>query len=166
MGFEEAIGALNKLKQRKVIKDYVVIGAVAATAYMEPVFTEGLDIVVLVETDQEYYETFSRVAEYAEEMEGMHHIFGGIPVQMFPTTIKPLYRDALENARRTRIGKRRVKIASPEHLIIFFLEAFRDRDRIRIHSLLAQVDMTKLNLLLKRLDDDKGTLAQRLQTIQ
>ena len=41
---------------------------------------------------------------------------------MFPTTIKPIYRDALANARQTRIGNVRVKVASPEHLVVLALE--------------------------------------------
>ena len=53
MSFTEAFRALNGLKRRKVIRDYVVIGAVAATTYMEPVFTEDVDVIVLVDTDEE-----------------------------------------------------------------------------------------------------------------
>ena len=62
MSFTDAFRVLNGLKRRLVIRDYVVIGAVAATAYMEPIFTEDIDIIVLVDSDEEYLSTFRRIA--------------------------------------------------------------------------------------------------------
>ncbi|MGH9341963.1 MAG: hypothetical protein ACRD1R_20835 [Acidobacteriota bacterium] len=124
MSFTDAIGILNLLKRRKIIRDYVLIGAVAATAYMEPIFTEDLDVIILVDNDEEYAQTFRQVAEFAEGLDGLHHILSGVPVQMFPTTLKPLYRDTLDKAHLARIGYQRVKIPSSEHLILLYLETF------------------------------------------
>ena len=165
MSFADAIRILNRLKRRKIIRDYGLIGAVAATAYMEPMFTEDLDIIVLVDTDEEYLKTFRHVAELAEDHEGMHHVLGGVPVQMFPTTTKPLHLDTLEGARLARIGGLRTKVASPEHLILLYLEAFREKDHFRIQRLLVEADASRLRTLLARFDDEKSTLAQRLQTL-
>ena len=96
MSFTDAFRVLKGLKRRRIIRDYAVIEAVAATAYMEPVFTEDIDIIVLADTDDEYRRTFRRVADLAEAQEGMHQILGGAPVQMFPSNTKPLYQDVLE----------------------------------------------------------------------
>lgn len=137
MSFVDAIRTLNGLKRRGIIRDYVIIGAVAATAYMEPVLTEDLDIVVLADSDEDYVRDFRRVAEVADGMEGMHLILGGIPVQMFPSTTKPLYEATLPQARSTRIGGLRTKLAKPEHLILLYLEAFRDKDHQRIPNTFA-----------------------------
>jgi len=164
MAFSDAIRTLNALKRRRVLKDYAIIGAVAATAYMEPMFTEDLDVIVLVDTDEEYLRVFRRVAQEAEGQEGMHYILGGVPVQMFPTTTKPLYRDTLDNANPAKVGGLRVKVASPEHLILLFLEAFRDKDRFRIRSLLPRVNMSYLERLLEEFDEE-GSLTRRLQTL-
>ena len=49
MTFTDAFRKLNGLKRRKVIRDYVVIGAIVATAYMEAIFTEDIDLIVLVD---------------------------------------------------------------------------------------------------------------------
>jgi predicted nucleotidyltransferase len=166
MSFVDAIRILNRLKQRRVIRGYVVIGAVVATAYMEPILTEDLDIIVLVDTDEEYIRTFRRVGESADAMEGMHFVLGGVPVQMFPSTTKPLYRDALENARDTRIGGLRVKLASPEHLLVLYLEAFREKDHHRIRTLLPQSRSDHIRRLLEKFDDGDGRLASRLQTLR
>ena len=126
MSFADAIRILNRLKRRKIIRDCGLIGAVAATAYMEPMFTEDLDIIVLVDTDEEYLKTFRHVAELAEDHEGMHHVLGGVPVKMFPTTTK---------------------------------------DHFRIRRLLVEADANRLRRLLARFDDEKSTLAHRLQTL-
>lgn len=166
MGFIEAIQEMNRLKQRRVIKDYAVFGAVAATFYMEPIFTEDIDVIVLVNSDEEYIETFRRAGEFAQGMEGMHYIFGDVPVQLFPTTVKPVYRDALENALNKRIENTKVKVVGPEHLILLYLESFRPRDHFRIQHLRPKANIELLDQLLERFDDARGTLASRLQTVR
>jgi predicted nucleotidyltransferase len=165
MSFGHAIRVLNGLKRRKVLKDYVLIGAFASTAYMEPVFTEDLDIIVLVDTDSEYRQVFRDVAKSAERVDGMHLILGGVPVQIFPTTTKPVFRDAMLNARSDRIDGLRVKIASPEHLIVLYLEAFRYKDQLRILRLLEVADIGYLRTLLERFDDEQGKLEGRLKEL-
>ena len=166
MSFTEAFKVLNGLKRRKVIKDYVVFGAVAATTYMEPVSTEDIDVIVLVNTDEEYRSTFEAIAKVAEAQDGMHQVLGGIPVQLFPSTTMPLYRDTLEGARQVRVGNLRVKIASAEHLILLYLLAFRERDHHRVRELLRNIDEDRLTHLLERFDDDEATLAGRLQVLR
>ena len=53
MAFIEAVSALNDFKRHRIIRDYAIIGAVAATAYMEPIFTEDIDVVILVDSAEE-----------------------------------------------------------------------------------------------------------------
>lgn len=166
MPFTEAFRVLNGLKKRKFIRDYVVIGAVAATTYMEPVFTEDIDVIVLVDTDEEYRSTFAAISEIADGQVGMHQVLGGVPVQLFPSTTMPLYRDTLEGARKVRVGNLRVNIASAEHLILLYLLAFRERDHLRVRNLLRNIDEGRLRYLLERFDDGEGTLAGRLQGLR
>jgi predicted nucleotidyltransferase len=165
MPFSDAIRALNQLKRRRIIRDYALIGSVAATAYVEPIYTQDLDIVVLVDTDEEYLATFRRVVEQSEGIEGMHVVLNETPVQMFPTTVKPLYLDILIRANTVRVGNLRVKVASPEHLILLCLEAFRDKDQQRIRSLLSEADINTVLGLLEEFDDD-GTLTARLKNLR
>ena len=167
MSFVDAFRRLNQLKRRRLIRDYAVVDAVAAAAYVEPVLTEDVDIVVLVDTDDEFREAYRRVGEAAEGLEGMHHILGGRPVQMFPSTIKPIYRDALAKARQSRIGNVRVKVASPEHLVVLALEAFRYKDKLRIAELLAlpTIDAAAIWRLIEEFDDEHRILAGRLRSV-
>ena len=144
----------------------MVIGAVAATHYMEPVFTEDIDVIVLVDTDEEYLRTFEEIARNLEAQDGMHQVLGGVPVQLFPSTIMPLYRDSLDGARVARLGNLRVKIASPEHLILLYLLAFKERDQLRVRYLLGNINEATLEHLLERFDDDQKNLARKLQSLR
>ena len=166
MGFIDAISRLNDFKRHRVIRDYAIIGAVAATAYMEPFFTEDLEIIILVDTDEEYLKAYNIIATQAENQEGMHQAFGGIPVQIFPTTTMPLYLDTVEQVIKVRINNVRAKVATAEHLILLLLLANRQRDRMRVGLLLEDADESKLHSLLERFDDQQKTLANKLQSIR
>ena len=166
MPFASTIRALNELRRRRIIRDYALIGAVAATVYMEPVFTDDLDAIVLVDTDDEYRDTFRRIADNSEGQEGKHQILGGIPVQLFPSTVSPLYRDTVENARQVRVNNLRTKVASPEHLILLCLLANRERDRMRVRLLLPDVDQDRLGTFLERYDDAERTITSRLENLR
>ena len=166
MAFIDAVAALNDFKRRRIIRDYAIIGAVAATAYMEPLFTEDIDVVILVDTDDEYLEAFGIIARESEGQDGMHQVLGGVPVQLFPTTVMPLYRDAVEQARKVRINNLRTKVATAEHLVLLYLIANRQRDRLRVTYLLEELDKGYLGSLLERFDDHQKTLTGRLQVIR
>lgn len=166
MAFIDAVAALNKFKRRRIIRDYAIIGAVAATAYMEPVFTEDIDVVILADSDEEYLRAYGAIAAESETMDGMHHILGGVPVQIFPSTVMPLYRDAVEQAKKVRIDSIRAKVATAEHLILLYLTANRPRDRLRVGYLLEEADESRLQSLLERFDDSQKTLAVRLRSLR
>ena len=166
MSFADAIRRLNDLQLCGLIRDYAVIGAVAATAYVEPVLTQDVGVVVLVDSDDEFWETYRRVGEAAEGIDGMHHILGGRPVRLFPSTIKPIYRDTLAAATQTRIGDATVKVATPEHLVALALEAFRYKDKLRIAELLELpgIDTEAIWRLIREFDDEDGSLAERFRS--
>ena len=166
MAFVDAVSALNDFKRRRIIQDYAIIGAVAATAYMEPIFTEDIDVVILVDSDEEYLQAYNVIAEQAENQVGMHQVLGGVPVQLFPSRVMPLYRDAVEQARKVRINNTRARVATAEHLILLYLIANRQRDRLRVSYLIEDADEIQLLSLLERFDDQQNTLADRLQSIR
>lgn len=166
MAFIDAVAALNKFKRRRIIRDYAIIGAVAATAYMEPVFTEDIDVVILADSDEEYLRAYGAIAAESETMDGMHHILGGVPVRLFPSTVMPLYRDAVEQAIKVRIDHIRAKVATAEHLILLYLTANRPRDWLRVGYLLEDADESRLQSLLERFDDSQKTLAVRLRSLR
>ena len=166
MAFADAFTALNGFRRRGIIKGYAVIGAVAATAYMEPVFTEDIHVIILVDSDEEYQAAFRSVSDESEGQDGMHQVLAGIPVQLFPSTISPLHREAVAQARKVRIDNLTVRVAAAEYLVVLYLLAFRERDRIRVRYLLQDLNQELLNSLLERFDDGENTLARRLQDLR
>ena len=166
MAFIDAVSALNAFKRRRVIRDYAIIGAVAATAYMEPIFTEDLDVVILVDSDEEYLQAFGAISGESKTREEIQQVLGGVPVQMFPTTVMPLFRDAVEKARKVRIGNVRAKVATAEHLVVLYLVSNRQRDRLRISYLLDDIDEETLDGLLEEFDDQEKTLTLRLKGLR
>ncbi len=166
MAFIDAVAALNGFKQRRIIRDYAIIGAVAATAYMEPMSTADLDVIVLTNTDEEYRHTFGLIAEHSEGQEGMHQILGGVPLQIFPSNLMPLYQDTVATARKLRIGSITARVATREHLILLRLLADREQDHFRIRRLLRDADRERLIELLGRFDDAEENLAARLQNLR
>lgn len=165
MGFTDAVAALNQFKRRRIIRDYAIIGAVAATAYMEPMATADLDVIISVKSDDEYRRIFGIISEYAEGQDGMHQILGGVPVQVFPSSLMPLYQDTVETARQIRIGNMRTKVATAEHLILLGLMAGRVQDHFRIRHLLKIADSTRLTGLVERFDDAENNFAAGLQNL-
>ena len=164
MGFRDAFSTLIALKRQRLIRHYVVIGAVAAMAYQEPMYTGHLDLVILVDSDEEYLEVFRGLSNLAEGPDHRHLFFNNVPVQLFPTTLTPLHQEVLEQARVVRVGNLRVKVTSPEYLIVMAQGVFRDTDRLRIGRLLPIADRQQLLDLIERFDDDRQTLARRLQS--
>jgi hypothetical protein len=81
-------------------------------------------------------------------------------------TTKPLFRDVVEPALTARLDNVRVKVATPEHLILLLQEAHRPKDRLRIPYLLEAADDETLTRLLERFDDEQGNLAKKLEAIR
>lgn len=156
--------AMNKLKQRRLVRDLALIGSVAASLYIGPINTVDVDIMVLVNTDEEWIKATRAFAELTNaRWDSLFQDVDGIFVQILPASMSPLYEDAVESARVHRADNIRVRAASPEHLILMALVAFRpDKDLLRIPLLLEHADAGRLQSLMERFDDAQSTLASRL----
>lgn len=162
---EAVVRVLNQLKLRRKLKDYAIFGAVASTYYIEPIYTEDIDIIVYANTDLEYISIWRELAKFAQKKLDFGFIISDTKVQIQPISIHPLYESALKNAKVVRIGNIRTKLVDREHLILLALRAFRQKDIYKAGFLLKGANWDYLNLLLERFDED-GSLKQRLQRIQ
>ena len=126
---------------------------------------------ILAETDAEYLEAFRQIGAHGSySLEGMHWMIESIPVQVFPTSIDPLYANALTNSITMELlspeGDIRFKVPTKEHLAVLFLKAFRIKDRQRIVALWEQgLDTERVLDLIARFDDGRGTLAERYRRV-
>ena len=155
---------LNDLKKRKKVKDYAIFGAVGASYYMESIFTQDIDILVLADTDNDYIKAWRELSKYAEKIKDFGFIIKGTEVQILPTSIHPLFADALVTAKKVRVGSTVTRVVDKEHLIIMFLRANRQKDRFKASILLKKSNAAYLHALLRRFDLD-GTIRKRIKSL-
>jgi len=102
-----AIRVMNELKEKGLIKDYAIGGAIAALRWTEPFFTQDLDVFVILEeeTEERGLIVLSPIYEYLKERgyvwKGHWIMIEGIPVDIFPAD--PLEKEAIRD--RVRRGK-------------------------------------------------------------
>lgn len=143
------------------------MGSVAAAAYLGPMNTEDIDLLVDVQTDTDFVAVYRALEAKADRVDGAYQVIKDTFAQLFPTTISPLYADAYETSKEARIGVLHVRVVDAEHLILMALVAYRpDKDIQRIRLLLRHAQKTKRARLIERLDDvPKRPLARRLAAL-
>ena len=151
---KKAIEVMNELKKKKLIKDYAIGGAIAALRWVEPFFTQDLDIFVILEeqTNEKGLILLSPIYEYLKKKgyiwEKHWVVIEGVPVDIFPADA--LEKQAIEEAMEIEYEGVKTKVIIPEYLIALFLRANREKDKRKIQMLLDQVeiDTAKLNKIL------------------
>jgi len=151
-----AIRVMNELKEKGLIKDYAIGGAIAALRWTEPFFTQDLDVFVILEeeTEERGLIVLSPIYEYLKERgyvwKGHWIMIEGIPVDIFPAD--PLEKEAIAEAEEIEYEGVKTKVLTPEYLIALFLKAGREKDKRKIDLLLeqAEVDRGKLGRILDK----------------
>lgn len=164
MNVSKVIELLNSLKRGGKLRDYAIFGAVAALQYMEPIYTSDIDILVLVSTDSEYNLLWREFSKHSQRVEGFGFITYGTEVQLFPTSISPLYESALKHAKKVKLNGIITKIVDREHLILMFLTSNRQKDKFRVVNMVQGVEHSYLDKLFEEFDKD-GKLRQKLPKI-
>ncbi len=160
---EGAIKVMKELKQKGVIKDFVVGGGVAAIAHVEPITTKDLDIIVetiatgigFLQPIFDYligkgYEFEKIVDEAGNAKKGEHIVIEGTPTQFIPIT-NSLLEEAVNNPVMKSIGGIDVKVLKAEYLIAMYTQIFRPKDQEKLIRLTDQAEV------------DEGLLKQILQ---
>ena len=147
MAIVDALRVFRDLKREGIVHDYLLFGSVAAMAHTRPFFTRDVDVGVAVDSDEEFFQVLSRLADFGR-VEGHSVVIDGTPVEVFPVDISPVIRDALSHANRKRVEGVVTKVAAPEHLMLEALRVYRSQDKGRVFLLDEVVDGTKLRALL------------------
>lgn len=163
---KNAIRVINELKERGLIKDYAIGGAIAALRWTEPFFTQDLDVLVILEEEvgEHGLIMLSPIYEYLKEKgyiwKGHWIMIEGIPVDIFPAD--PLEKEAIAGAEEIEYEGVKTKVLTPEYLIALFLRTGREKDKHKIGLLLeqAEVDREKLGRIL-----DKYGLSERFRAL-
>ena len=156
---KKTLEVINELKEKGLIKDYAIGGAIGVLKWVEPFFTRDLDIFIISvhQTKEKGLISLSPIHDYLKrkgynEWVGQWIIIEGVPVEFIPSD--ELGKEAVENAVETDFEGVKTRVMIPEYLIALLLKAGRDKDMIKIKLLLkqAKVDMKRLNGILHKHD--------------
>ena len=161
--FVRTVAFMDRLREEGRIRDYALIGGLALSAWAEPRNTRDVDLVVSVADEASWTELAalveSRLRRRAVVKRGgrrtviqdkLSFVVGQIEVDLIGTRGFGLAAEAVEHALVTEVFGRRVKIATPEYLILLKLLPLRAQDRIDIPALVKQADRRELRTLAKR----------------
>lgn len=154
---KKTLEVINELKQRGLINDYAIGGAIAALKWTEPFFTRDLALFIIPEkrVGKERLIVLSSIYEYLkgkgyDTWTGQWLMIEGVPVELIPA--EGVTQEAVENAVETLFEGVATRVISAEYLIALFLIASRDKDKIKIRMLLEQatINMEYLRDILER----------------
>jgi len=166
MKFLAVFKIFNQLKKKKVFQDYAIGGAVAVNYYAEPRNTIDLDLYFLVD-DRGYHQLWQTLTDIGYKAQGQRIVVEGVPVDMFPVSVHPIFEEALRNAKQVRVTGVPIKVFTPEYLIATKLMSFRPRDRADIYDLFefGKVNKDVLNDIMRRYTNEETPLRKRLKSI-
>ncbi|MEW6680755.1 MAG: nucleotidyltransferase [bacterium] len=152
---KKALEVINELKDKSLIKDYAIGGAIGVMRWVEPFFTRDLDIFVIPreEVSKKEVISFLPIYDYLKhkgynEWVGQWIMVEGVAVEFLPA--EDLAKEGVENAREIKFEDVKTRVMTPEYLIALLLKAGRDKDIRKIEMLLHQteVDRNKLRKIL------------------
>lgn len=164
MRMKQTLEVLNQMVADQVIERYAIGGAMAAYNYIEPAFTEDLDILVSFEqaasasglvmlTPIINYLASKGYTEFRKE--GI--VISGWPVQFLPVA-NPLDAEALAESVEIAIeispsdGSVTARILKAEHIIATALAVGRPKDHIRITQFIEAANVYDRSILCGILD--------------
>jgi hypothetical protein len=121
----EAVTAIEDLKNRRLIEDYAVGGAMAQVFWAEAIPTFDLDVLVLIADTGSLLVDLGPFYEWATErgyeVSSEHIVIAGMPVQLMPAPTE-LSQAAVRAAKTLDYNGLPIRVVSPEYLICLWLE--------------------------------------------
>ncbi len=165
MGIRETLLTLNSLKTSGTIQDYAIAGGYACMFYDVQMSTYDLDVLVVLPSEDDFHRLYQHFKQAGNKIENFYIFIGDMPVQFFPNYIGPLYNAAIAKAKTVQFESINCKFVNVEYLIALLLTAYREKDKIRISSLLVKADKLLLADVVKRFDDGKNQLFKRYKEV-
>jgi len=159
----QTIKVINKMEADGVIGRYAIVGAFAASYYVEPTLTAELDILVSFEMEARQRKsglvTLEPIFSYRKD-KGYEEFRKDVVIEGWPVQFIPVADDldaaALAEAKEANIddnaGAVRTRVLGAEHLVASCLRIGRAKDFIRITQLLEGnvLDLPLLCTILSR----------------
>lgn len=161
--FVRTVAFMDRLRDEGHVRDYALIGGLALSAWAEPRNTRDVDLVVGVAEGT----SWSQIAALIESrlrrrtvvkkgtlrtiiQEKISFASGPIEVDLIGTRGFELAEEAMRHALVTEVFGRKVRIVTPEYLVLLKLLPLGPQDRIDIVALLKRSDRRKLRVLAKK----------------
>jgi len=140
---------LNRMVQEGVVDQYAVGGSVGYICYVEPFFTEDIDVFVLLPQTSilvSMAPIYAWAAKRGFEPDEDALLIHGEKVQFLvaPTTLE---EEAIQNARQLRLFGETVSVMSPEFLVATSLRAGRAKDYAKIEKMLDEYSLDESTLM-------------------
>jgi hypothetical protein len=152
---EKVFQVINELVGNRVIDTYAVGGAVAAFFYIEPFFTQDIDIFFPVSLESSSIISLGPLYEHllnkGYRPSGEMIEIEGWQVQFLPVANK-LIDEAVENADLFEVGGVNVRVMPAAYLVAIMLQTGRLKDFARVKQFFEQEVVTEdyLQKLIKR----------------
>ena len=163
MTMRKAIEVVANLAEQGVIKAYAVTGAVATLAYVDPVLTQDLDILVGVDDFDKRQSGLVLLTPIDSALAAMGYtertgaglIVEGWPVEFLPVASDldaEALREAIEVEFKAASPPFKARVLRPEHIVAKAVEVGRLKDLARVEAFLDQksVDLAALSRVIER----------------
>jgi len=146
------VQVFNQLKRLHLIKDYAIGGGVASLFYIEPMFTQDIDIFIILPYSPSKILDLSHIYDYIKN-KGFKWVNDHIKIDGHLVQIlvgRELESEAVINAEIKEIDTTKCRVMSPEYLVAIFVKLGRSRDIYRAIELTRKSNLEKLhNVLVK-----------------
>jgi hypothetical protein len=164
MAIKDLLIELNNLKTSGVVEDYAIGGGYAAMLYHDGLVSYDVDVFVIVLKDEDYHGIYKYYRDQGVKIESVYIYIGDMPVQFLPN-ISELHNEAVKKAVLIEKDGIQGRFISIEYLIVMFLTVWRDKDRIRIRTLLKTANRELLDNLVQRFSVGEHELQTRYREI-
>lgn len=171
--FKKAITFFDEIKNEGIIEDYALIGGLALSAWIRPRTTKDVDLVVVVAKNFKWSDIVSIVETRLQKKIALHKgtqrmhikeklsfVTGQIEVDVISTKGFELAAEAIKKSVTAEVFGKKVKVVTPEYLILLKLLPLSSQDAIDIKALSKKADMRRLKALA-----EKHFLLSKLETI-
>ncbi len=152
--FIKAIAIFDTLKDDDIIRDYALIGGLALSAWVRPRTTRDVDLLVIISRKIKWPDLISIVESRFQKRISLHKatpritikgkfsfMSGHFQVDIIGTKDFDLAAEAIKHAVIAEVFDKKIKVVTPEYLILMKLLPLSEQDAVDINMLAKKADM-------------------------
>lgn len=171
--FKKTIAFFDDIKNERIIDDYALIGGLALSAWIRPRTTKDVDLVVVVAKNFSWSDIVSVIETRLQKKIALHKgtqrmnikeklsfVTGQIEVDVISSKGFELAAEAIKKSVTAEVFGKKVKVVTPEYLILLKLLPLSHQDAVDIQALSKKANMRRLRTLA-----EKHFLISKLETV-